>query len=615
MRNFGGSSAAPSTCCCLSALCELIGYSHEGMFSFPVDPTQRAECARVLGISSAKERQKIVASPLASSFQIAPWHIHPRHRYKNSHGKWRIRTESTYRDEEGKVFRFPPPNASVLRFIDEEIVSSGLTRAVVDESLPAWMPSMVRIQIQEKRRAYAARMDGTSCDWCRAQGIWCDGCHPCEACESRYRRRRKLKHSNALPEDANFGCTYSHSLAKRRNRVDRSAVAVTFDAPSHRKDGSPSAASLWSRRWSTAEDLLILRVLSARGGGWTGDAGDRPELASLLPGRTREQIRDRWVNVLGPARVGVVQGVGRGAELGTGAAGRARKENQQDRGVPNGKTEAERKRRADAAEGRRGRDVELVLIDRNVKATAEMTRREDATKGSKYKGDGYEAKVRTTASVCIDSICCKSDRLSTFCDQKHSLTNANDVMRPTAARVPLRSNGKRLTILPQRSQMRPSPRTAAECARNPSYLPMRNIQHVERIGQCHPWFRRKSPRAMSIPQIGRPGHSLETKAQPPPSNDGVMTTKPQSRRPRLTRSCAVAVAATGRSPSSSRGTGPPRRMPSLSASSASTASGSGTLFPGGHGSSVGNGGATTSPRTSAGGRGAETRIGRYCGTT
>ena len=56
------------------------------------------------------------------------------------------RKESSYRDHDGKVFSFPPPNASVQQFIDDEVLSSGMPRGAVDTSLPGWFPQLVRIQ-------------------------------------------------------------------------------------------------------------------------------------------------------------------------------------------------------------------------------------------------------------------------------------------------------------------------------------------------------------------------------------------------------------------------------------------------------------------------------------
>ena len=126
-----------SSCCCSSPLCEKIGYARGGMFRFP---SQRDHClvaARVLGVSPAV-RQQIVDDP--RNYQIAVWHFHPNHRFKRGDGSWGLRDLPNYRDVEGKSFPFPPPNASVQRFIDEEVM------VVRDDALPPWVCGQVRLQ-------------------------------------------------------------------------------------------------------------------------------------------------------------------------------------------------------------------------------------------------------------------------------------------------------------------------------------------------------------------------------------------------------------------------------------------------------------------------------------
>ena len=45
------------------------------------------------------------------------------------------------------MFSFPPPNASVQKFIDKEILSSnGMARGAVDDSLPGWFRKLTRLQ-------------------------------------------------------------------------------------------------------------------------------------------------------------------------------------------------------------------------------------------------------------------------------------------------------------------------------------------------------------------------------------------------------------------------------------------------------------------------------------
>ncbi|KAL7549609.1 hypothetical protein ACHAWF_013483 [Thalassiosira exigua] len=141
----GGRSNSPPSCCCDSALCEKIGYSHAGMFRFPSDPHHCAEAVRVVGIASPEKRKEMAANP--RKYYIAPWHYHHRHRRRNADGSWALRKDPSYRDEEGKVFSFPPPNASVQKFIDEEILPSGSSaRGTVDDSLPGWFRKLTRLQ-------------------------------------------------------------------------------------------------------------------------------------------------------------------------------------------------------------------------------------------------------------------------------------------------------------------------------------------------------------------------------------------------------------------------------------------------------------------------------------
>ena len=138
-RPVGGSA----TCCCSSPLCEEIGYAHGGMFHFPSSRDNCLEAARVLGLPQP-ERLKIAAN--YRYYKIAVWHFHADHRYRKLDGSWRLRNLDKYKDADGKVFSFPPPNASVQRFINQEITVE------YDDALPLWVISQVRRQ----RRAMAA---------------------------------------------------------------------------------------------------------------------------------------------------------------------------------------------------------------------------------------------------------------------------------------------------------------------------------------------------------------------------------------------------------------------------------------------------------------------------
>ena len=133
----------PPSCCCASPLCEKLGYSHSGMFRFPTDPIKCAEAARVLGIQS-EDRKRVLENP--RNFKIAPWHYSSRHRQKDTNGKWRLRKGASFRDDDGKLFSFPPPNANIQHFIDEETLSFGFSRGGFDDSLPSWVRVMARLQ-------------------------------------------------------------------------------------------------------------------------------------------------------------------------------------------------------------------------------------------------------------------------------------------------------------------------------------------------------------------------------------------------------------------------------------------------------------------------------------
>ena len=132
-----------TTCCCSSPLCEKIGYANGGMFRFPPSTDDCLEAARVLGLAPSV-RQKIAADH--RRYQIAVWHFHPDHRYRKEDGSWALRNLPKYHDAEGKAFSFPPPNASVQRFVDQEITVEH------NDDLPLWVRPLSRLQ----RRAMTA---------------------------------------------------------------------------------------------------------------------------------------------------------------------------------------------------------------------------------------------------------------------------------------------------------------------------------------------------------------------------------------------------------------------------------------------------------------------------
>lgn len=136
MRLYGSAKSPPPACCCSLAICEKIGYSHEGMMCLPSDPSQCEEALKALNVPSDR-RGYIVANP--GKYRVAPWHFDPRHRRRSSfNNNWVFRQLGTYMDADGKKFGFPPPNYSPLRFIENEIAVSD----VLDDNLPDWVRKM-----------------------------------------------------------------------------------------------------------------------------------------------------------------------------------------------------------------------------------------------------------------------------------------------------------------------------------------------------------------------------------------------------------------------------------------------------------------------------------------
>ena len=137
-----GKSKRVANCCCDHLKCEKIGYSHEGMFNFPKgDSTAHAILA--LGIKSPTLKQAILATP--SNYKIAPWHFHQNHLKRDDGGKWVIKKLPVYKDEEGKSWKFAPPNANLDRFI-ENIPLPEYCRGGYDDNLPQWFKNQRIIQ-------------------------------------------------------------------------------------------------------------------------------------------------------------------------------------------------------------------------------------------------------------------------------------------------------------------------------------------------------------------------------------------------------------------------------------------------------------------------------------
>jgi len=63
-------------------------------------------------------------------------------------GLWKIRKAEIYKDDDGKTFAYPPPNANIQQFIDQEILSSRQARGGYDDSLPSWVRTISRAQIE-----------------------------------------------------------------------------------------------------------------------------------------------------------------------------------------------------------------------------------------------------------------------------------------------------------------------------------------------------------------------------------------------------------------------------------------------------------------------------------
>ena len=144
MRQYDGKTV--TSCCCDTPKCEEIGYSHEGMMTFPTEPTKCMVAIRLLGIKSSDKKKKITDKP--EDCRIAPWHYRERHRSKGNDGKWEFNVMPSYKDDDGKTHNFPPPNGKVQDYIDKQIApfDCSRTRGGNDDELPPWVKEVVVAQ-------------------------------------------------------------------------------------------------------------------------------------------------------------------------------------------------------------------------------------------------------------------------------------------------------------------------------------------------------------------------------------------------------------------------------------------------------------------------------------
>ena len=85
-------------------------------------------------------REKIAANP--RHFKINRWHFDAHHRYRDDSGNWKLQRMEVYKDSDNKSFPFPPPNASVTKFIEEEALHHGSR----SDPLPRWVALLARQQ-------------------------------------------------------------------------------------------------------------------------------------------------------------------------------------------------------------------------------------------------------------------------------------------------------------------------------------------------------------------------------------------------------------------------------------------------------------------------------------
>ena len=145
MRLYGEKKNPPPTCCCSQALCEKIGYCHDGMFPLPRDEKHCQSFLATLGVEKER-RDKLVAERFGAKHHVAPWHFHLRHRERNtSTNKWSLKTLETYKDDDKKVTLYAPPNNKLQDFIEREIGDPYL-RGGYNNSLPKWFEKLKEIQ-------------------------------------------------------------------------------------------------------------------------------------------------------------------------------------------------------------------------------------------------------------------------------------------------------------------------------------------------------------------------------------------------------------------------------------------------------------------------------------
>ena len=148
MRQYNGSTSPPSACCCSLPICEEIGYSHDGMMCLPTDASDCEEALKVLNVPA--DRRAIILSD-SRNFRVAPWHYDSRHRRRSQFdNKWMfisVSARHVYRDADGKKFRFPPPNYSPKRFIENEIKVGFGDEVTMGEILPSWARKMANLDV------------------------------------------------------------------------------------------------------------------------------------------------------------------------------------------------------------------------------------------------------------------------------------------------------------------------------------------------------------------------------------------------------------------------------------------------------------------------------------
>jgi chromosome segregation ATPase len=91
---------------------------------------------KCLGLKSVTINK--ILSGKKHGYKVAYWHYHPHHR-KFSDGKWHLIKSTSYRDEKGHEYPFPPANYNLQQFIKNEISGGGW----FDNRLPDWAPEFI----------------------------------------------------------------------------------------------------------------------------------------------------------------------------------------------------------------------------------------------------------------------------------------------------------------------------------------------------------------------------------------------------------------------------------------------------------------------------------------